>query len=143
MGNQKKPVIAKDAEGNLICRYESVSNAAKQLKVTHGTVLYWIREYKPNGGLYYEYENQVDAVEYKPYHAYKKVEITEDKPLDRDLHTIIKYDTRYKRISVTPCPFKKAPKPMVGSGLCQSCGSFRGRNRQMHEVACSFNYKKL
>lgn len=40
-------------------------------------------------------------------------------------------------ICITPCPYRDAPKPMVGSSACMDCTSFHGRNRLTRQVACS------
>ena len=56
--------------------------------------------------------------------------------LNRDKYLILKYEVRNLRECITPCPFKEAPKPMIGSAMCMKCGSFKGRNRKTHEVAC-------
>ena len=39
-------------------------------------------------------------------------------------------------ICITPCPYREAPKPKVGSAACMRCGSFHGRNRTTLQVAC-------
>lgn len=56
--------------------------------------------------------------------------------LDRSKYLIMKYEVRNLRECITPCPFKEYPKPMIGSAMCMKCGSFKGRNRTTHEVAC-------
>lgn len=61
---------------------------------------------------------------------YKEVE------LDRERYLILKYEVRNIVQCITPCPFMLAPKAMVGSPRCQQCSSFRGRNKETHEVAC-------
>lgn len=69
----------------------------------------------------------------------KKVSIIEeeDAELDGNKYTILSYELISDRVCVTPCPYKDAPKPKVGSALCMACGSFHGRNRSKKQVACS------
>jgi hypothetical protein len=74
-------------------------------------------------------EISVKKKDFKPKEASKK--------LDGEKYTILKYEVRNIRECITPCPFKEAPKPMVGSAKCMSCGSYRGRNRIAHEIACN------
>lgn len=71
----------------------------------------------------------------------KKVYKTDDVELDREQYRILAYEVKNIRVSITPCPFKGSPKPMVGSGNCVRCSSFRGRNKVTHEVACSRKYQ--
>lgn len=65
------------------------------------------------------------------------IEEEEDVELDGEKYTILSYEMVAGRVCVTPCPYKDAPKPKVGSSLCMACGSFHGRNRRKKQVACS------
>lgn len=65
------------------------------------------------------------------------LEEKEDVELDGEKFTILSYELMAGRVCVTPCPYKDAPKPKVGSSLCMACGSFHGRNRKKKQVACS------
>lgn len=68
----------------------------------------------------------------------KGIEMTnvDDQELDGVKYSIVDYETIAKRVCITPCPYLESPKPMVGSVLCLSCESFRGRNRSTQQVAC-------
>lgn len=72
----------------------------------------------------------------KPKKEKKSVFEEDDTELNREKYLILKYEVRNLRECITPCPFKEAPKPMIGSAKCIKCGSFKGRNRTTHEVAC-------
>ena len=53
-------------------------------------------------------------------------------------YRIITYEVRNVRECITPCPYRDdCPKPMIGSVNCVRCGSFKGRNKKTHQVACS------
>lgn len=73
----------------------------------------------------------------------KRVYKSDDKPLESMRGTLVSYDITPDRRCVTPCPYRDAPKPMVGSAGCARCPSFHGRNRQLRKVACSFRKKSL
>lgn len=135
MARKGKPVIAKDLEGKIVNRYESIHDVSRKLNVLHPNVLYWIRTGYVRNGLTYEFENKEDNTPFTPY-CYYHTKPIEDAELDRSKYNVIKYEVVNKRVSITPCPYKRHPKPMVGSGLCQKCSSYRGRNRKTHEVAC-------
>ena len=139
MPRKGKPVIARNLDGEIVNRYESIHDVSRKLKVLHPNVLYWVRTGYIKDGLKYEFENKEDNApftSYKYYHTKPKDNVE----LNRDKWHIIKYEVINKRVSITPCPYRRYPKPMVGSGLCQGCSSFRGRNKISHEVACG---KKL
>lgn len=50
--------------------------------------------------------------------------------------TLISYQKNTFGVCITPCPYYEAPKPMVGSAKCQSCGSFIGMYKSTLEVSC-------
>ena len=135
MARKGKPVVAKNLEGEIVNRYESLLDVSRKLNVLHPNVLYWIRTGYIKNGLKYEFENKEDNTPFTPY-CYYHTKPIEDAELDRSKYNVIKYEVINKRVSITPCPYKRHPKPMVGSGLCQRCSSYRGRNRKTHEVAC-------
>ena len=67
----------------------------------------------------------------------KATEPVEDKTeLDGEKYTLVSYEMTAERICITPCPYREAPKPKVGSAACMRCGSFHGRNRTTLQVAC-------
>jgi len=61
----------------------------------------------------------------------------DDIELNSEKYSIVSYELVFGRLCITPCPYREAPKPKVGSGLCMDCPSFRGRNRTKQQVACS------
>lgn len=65
---------------------------------------------------------------------------SDDQELDSERYRIINYEVRNLRECITPCPFRDYPKPMVGSGACILCTSFKGRNKKTHQVACNRHY---
>lgn len=67
----------------------------------------------------------------------KTVYKDDDVELNREKYHIVPYEVINKRVCITPCPFMQHPKKLVGSGKCIKCGSFRGRNKKTHEVACN------
>lgn len=136
MSNATKQVDVYDAEGNLIHEFDSISAASRYTGVKHCAILYRIKSGLVKDGMGFKFRNQEDIDSLNPY-PYYKIKSMEDKELDRDKYKIIQYEVKYKRVSITPCPFKESPKPMVGSASCMECKSFKGRNRQKHEVACS------
>ena len=135
MANSTKHVDVYDADGNLIQEFDSISAASRYTGIKHCAILYRIKSGLVKDGFGFKFHNQedIDSMNLYPYY---KLKLREDKELDSDKYKIIQYEVKYKRVSVTPCPFKVSPKPMVGSASCMECKSFKGRNRQKHEVAC-------
>lgn len=68
----------------------------------------------------------------------KKVAESEENQteLNGEKYTLVSYEMTAERICITPCPYREAPKPKVGSAACMKCGSFHGRNRSTLQVAC-------
>lgn len=135
MGNGGKQVDVYDADGNLIHEFDSMSAAVRHTGIKHCAILYRIKVGLVKDGLAFKFRNQEDIDSINPYYYYK-TKTLEDKELDKDKYKIINYEVKNKRVSITPCPYKCSPKPMVGSAACMECKSFKGRNRQKHEVAC-------
>ena len=139
-----KEVIVLDSNGNIVERYPSLRDLAAAYNVNHATVVYWLRKGAERDGKTFDYANPEQKTTYKPRQkkdpseaaGQEKCEEEKEEPLDRVNNTIIPYETIGTRLCITPCPFKLAPKPKVGSYLCQSCASFRGISRKTHEVAC-------
>lgn len=100
-------------------------------------MIYWIRKGLFRNGFYYKFADGCDG--YKKQPSKKEYNEIQD-VLDREKYTIIKYEVRNLRESITDCPFKEAPKPKVGGCMCMKCTSFEGRDRFTHEVACSRKY---
>ena len=120
--------------------FKSVGEAADFADVARTTMSTWIRTRAMNrdGWIFFPAEGQVLQPPKKRNKKPKKKEFkNEDSDLSNTEHTIIKYEVRFGHVCITPCPFMLAPKHLVGSYSCLKCGSFRGRNRSTHEVACS------
>lgn len=135
MSKGRKQVDVFDENEELLEQYESIQAAAMHYGVNHCTILYWIGAQRPKNGRIFRFHNE-EYSSSRHIYRYYHVKATDDKVLDKENNTILKYEVINKRVSITPCPFKEYPKPMVGSGLCVRCNSFRGRNRKDHEVAC-------
>lgn len=116
MARKGKPVVVKNLEGEIVNRYESLHDVSRKLNVLHPNVLYWIRTRYVRNGLTYEFENKEDNTPFTPY-CYYHTKPIEDVELDKSKYNVIKYEVINKRVSITPCPYKRHPKPMVGSGL--------------------------
>ena len=138
MTRRRKPVIARDDHGNIVARFESVKHASDYYGKPHSSVLFWIRHHsRICGGLHFEFERPEDKADAVPVSIrYTRQSNSENARLDPHF-TILTYEVVNGRVSITPCPFKSHPKPMVGSSACQGCKSFRGRNRKDRQVACS------
>ena len=124
--------------------FTHVREAAKFAGVRQTTMSYRIRARSVDkNGYYYiaedltpeQLERKASRLKNPPPKEYK----SDDMELDGRYH-ILKYEVRNLRVSITPCPYRRYPKPMVGSGECQKCTSFKGRNKQTHEVACKRQY---
>lgn len=137
MSRSGKPVVVHDLDGNFLERYYSVSDAAKHYSTTHPNMLYWIRQSLVKGDRVFSFENPDDEFHHTNYNQYHRIKHVEDAELDREHYAIMRYEVKFQRVSITPCPFHEYPKPMIGSGACQACSFFKGRDRKTREVACS------
>ena len=68
---------------------------------------------------------------------------SDDVELDGNKYTIVPYKVRNIRECITRCVCKEFPQPFVGSVECARCPSFRGRNKNTHEVACANSMRRL
>ena len=146
-GRGKKVMLSKD--GNPICIYTNIAEASKHL----GMYFRLVQKHCTSGDPYKGYTfcqvgSWIPDVPRMPEDA-DKVVIPFSKPdvkyydrdtiTDREKYRILKYEVRYTRVCITPCPFKDAPKPNIGSAQCLGCTHNRGRNKQAREVACAFS----
>ena len=127
----KKPVLQFDCEGKLIRRYESVRECRMALGLSHGNILYWIRNGMFRRGSYFEFEDESN-----PQKTVKR-KTSEEKSFVGC--TIVRYELRNNIECITPCPFKRDPKPKVGSYACGQCVNFEGKDKIKQEVICSRN----
>lgn len=153
-----KPVVIL-VEGKPNGFYECIGDAAKAIGVRTSTITNRVASGREVNGVSYRYPNEgeIDTLpNLSPPRIRKKVEPQPPKPkrepkkiadcksddtkLDRDSYTIVSYEVRNIRECITPCPFLDIPKPKVGSLACVNCGSFKGREKRTHEVACSRRY---
>ena len=119
--------------------FNSVKEAALFAQVTSSTMSVRIKSCLPDSkGWMYTYADGIKLPEPRRKRTMpKRAEYKgDDVELDREKYNIIPYHVIHKRICVTPCPFMREPKNLVGSGQCIKCSSFRGRNKKSHEVAC-------
>lgn len=140
---KSKAVIVCTSDGDMIAEYSSLTKAAMAYNTRHENMLYWIMNklYRHDCFFYFKNPSDYDTSLCKyNYHVPKSVD--DDIELDGSKYRIVRYEVRNKRECITPCPFRVYPKPLVGSGGCVSCPSFKGRNRKRHEVACSKSLSK-
>lgn len=136
MGKGKK-VLVYDLNGKLVAEFGSVLAAARHYNTHHANILYWIRVSSTKQNLKFVFEDSRDYNHNTKYNMYRDVRRKKDVELDRDKFPILSYEVKFKRVSITPCPYAEYPKPMIGSWKCQRCRSFKGINRNTHEVACN------
>lgn len=137
-------VLAIHQESGEEIRFERVSDAAKFAGVKSTTMSYRIRNRRADkNGYYYIAEEltpeQLERKNERMVLGSHKEFKSDDDELDPKFH-ILDYEVKNLRVSITPCPFKGYPKPMIGSGACLKCSSFRGRNKTKHQVACNRSY---
>lgn len=135
MSNRRKKVDLCNLDGDVVKTFDSVSDAAKEFDVTHCAILYWIGTNNPKNGFTFKFHNEEDKS--SSNYQYYKARPIKEKEVNREKYNVIKYEVINKRVSITPCPHRRYPRPMVGSAACMKCRYFRGRNRQSHEVACN------
>lgn len=136
----KKPVIVYDKDNNVIAEYSSIKDASEAFKCSHTTMIYRISAGREFNGLLFKLANPNETT--MPLTRFlSKKEYTFDDAINTDKFTIIEYKT-VNNVCITPCPFKPAPRPMVGNGKCVRCTAFRGKNKTNHQVACSFRKYK-
>ena len=119
-------IILIDEEGNEKFKYESIQACAKSLDINPGIVAYRIKTGVPYDGLVYKKSTDENSLKNIVFNFQNKKE----KP------NILKYEVKYKRVCITPCPFYKDKTIFIGSALCEGCSSFRGKCRERHEIAC-------
>lgn len=135
---KKKPVIVRDLQGNILNRFESVQKAADFFGASHPNVLYWIRMERVKDEKVFAFENPEDTAHHTNYGMYhRKIKHVEDVELDKENYMIVPYEVKFMRVSITPCPYREYPKPMVGSAACQACPLFKWIDRKAHEVSCN------
>lgn len=139
----KKTIVATSSNGKF--KFKSYNHAAGYFNVSENTIKNRISKSEHIGGyrLTLEQPENCNDIPLAKEISLKTRAIKADKDteIDLDVYIPIKYEVRYGRISITKCPYKYDDKPFVGSARCASCGSFRGRNRQQHLVAC-YNSRK-
>ena len=129
------PVALFDMDGNEVARYGSIKECAQFFGIHHATLTYHIVKGNRKNGLLCKYIEE----DVKPPESLIKSKPKPSKELDADKYRIIEYGVRFKRVCITPCPFKEGmEKILVGSYKCQKCPSFRGIDRENHKVACNY-----
>lgn len=136
--NKKRACIVEDINGNVISNFNSIKQVAKAYGVTQSSIRNRIFTGKSYGGLIFKLADKSKKIQI-PKSCTKKVDYKRNTDLDREKYTILGYKT-INHICITPCPYSQHPKPMVGSGRCISCSSFRGRSVETKEIACNRKY---
>lgn len=160
MKTPKPLVIEKD--GKVIGIFASTSMAASCIGVTDKAVNVRIHEGMKRSGEIYRYATKEEsriirsilpaypgastpplikelktAREQRQKKPRKVAEpVADNTELDSEKYTLVSYAITASRVCITPCPYREAPKPKVGSAACMKCGSFHGRNRTTLQVAC-------
>lgn len=145
MKTGKKIIAVRASDGHKI-KFDSVNQVSEFAGVAASSISHRLKTGSiDRNGYYYIVDDNTELtdgqIKYRKYKQGKRTATykNDDAVLDRDTYKIVKYEVRNLRESITPCPFKCNPKPMVGGGYCVRCGSFKGRNKVTHEVACSRN----
>lgn len=127
----------------MIAVFASMKEAEMLTKMSSATIDYRLSKAGEVRGLTFRYciPDEIEAFDKiaSPKKG-KEKEIaydTFDMETARKKYTIVDYQLATGHICITPCPFRDAPKPKVGSAACMDCSSFQGRNRLTQQVACS------
>lgn len=138
-------VIAIHAETGEQIHFARVKEAALFAGVRPTTMSYRIRSRNVDSKGYYYISGELTPEQLKRRrkrcsNPESNQFVSDDQELDSERYKIVKYEVRNLRECITPCPYRDYPKPMVGSGACLTCTSFKGRNKKTHEVACNRHY---
>lgn len=124
-------------------RFDTIKEAAKFARMKSSTLAFRIKNksklFDDNGYIY----EIVEPTEEELLRRVKRKERQSERVFrsdDTELDTkyrIVTYKVRNLRECITPCPHRDNPKPMIGSVNCVRCSSFRGRNKETHQVACN------
>lgn len=141
MKGTKQIIVEKD--GKVIAVFASMKDAETLTKMSSATIDYRLTKGGEVRGLTFRYciPDEVEAFEriVSPKKG-KEKEIaydTFDMEEANKKYNVVNYELAAGRICITPCPYREAPKPKVGSAACMECTSFHGRNRLTQQVACS------
>lgn len=161
-----------EKEGSIIGLFTSISNAARSIGITETAIRKRIAKGENREGETFRWATKEEQVILRKLKAFQLGDIpvkkntvenkskqdvkergTKLKELDPDTednldllseqYIIVSYELANGRVCITPCPYRDAPKPKIGSALCLSCGSFHGRNRVKQQVACGAAKKKV
>lgn len=137
-------IIATHHETGEQLHFDTIKNAAKFARMKATTMSFRVKHKSnllcPKGYLYVAVEpteEQLIKRVMRKESQTERVFRSDDVELDPK-YRIITYEVRNVRECITPCPYRDdCPKPMIGSVNCVRCGSFKGRNKKTHQVACS------
>lgn len=133
-----RKVLVKNSNGDIIEEYNSATEAANHYGINSSTMSYRAKTGFQKDGKTFTYDsNQLPPSRRKRSMPKHEQFQDDDVELNRNKYAIVPYEVKDGRICITPCPFHNYPKPLVGSGKCINCSSFRGRNKKTHEVACN------
>lgn len=127
-----KPIIVTAEDGTFIKEYKSINDAAEAYGLSGAAI-----KYRATKGIVFN--GQRFSLGEKKYHSDPEKYKWKRRKKIKERFKTLSYQTRY-HVCLTPCPFKEAPKPMIGSSLCQSCSSFQGHDKEKQIVSCSRQY---
>lgn len=138
----RKPVLKVDLCGNVITRYNSVLDAAKENHCGHAAMIYRIRSgCIINNKIMFRFERPEDEdFDIREWGCKRKKTKEAYKELDASKYRILSYEVRNQVECITPCPFREHPRPMIGSAGCMKCSSFKGKDSINHQIACNKHY---
>ena len=141
MKGTKQIIVEK--EGKVIAVFASLKDAELLTKMNSSTIEYRLAKGGEVRGLTFRYCIPDEVESFEKISSPKK---GKEKEIARDTFDMEEADKKFNvvdyklsagRICITPCPYREAPKPKVGSAACMECTSFHGRNRITQQVACS------
>ena len=141
MKGTKEIIVEK--EGKVIAVFASMKDAEILTKMSSGTIDYRLSKGGEVRGLTFRYCIPAEIEAFDKIASPKKGKEKEIAYDTFDMETagkkynVVDYQLATGRICITPCPYRDAPKPKVGSAACMNCTSFHGRNRLTQQVACS------
>ena len=127
----KKQAIAIEHEGKVMGVFPSMKNAARFMDYGHYKSI-MTRIGKGVGKDGYSVRLATEEETARLQQEVKK----EKKHREDNGGELVPYELGKGRICITPCPYRDAPKPLVGSALCEACPSFQWKYRDRLQVRC-------
>ena len=127
-----KHIVGRDAEGNIVAYYYSISLFARVLD----TYFYNARKLAetgiPHNGIVYSYQGDDEQIDV-PFTIVPRIPQTSKKGLPTQM---VHYETSLGKIYLTPCECRKDKDIKVGSTLCRQCSEFIMNNKKEQYVLC-------